>query len=52
VPPAEDPKVIVLVSIRRPNVGLHKGYTGGTVAAPVVGAILENTLTYLETHPL
>jgi cell division protein FtsI/penicillin-binding protein 2 len=50
--PAEDPKVIVLVSIRRPNVGLHKGYTGGTVAAPVVGAILEDTLTYLEKHPL
>jgi cell division protein FtsI (penicillin-binding protein 3) len=50
--PAEDPKVIVLVSIRKPNVALHKGYTGGTVAAPVVGAILENTLTYLEKHPL
>ncbi|MBN1391559.1 MAG: penicillin-binding protein 2 [Sedimentisphaerales bacterium] len=50
--PAEDPKVIVLVSIRRPNVALRKGYTGGTVAAPVVGAILEKTLTYLEKHPL
>jgi cell division protein FtsI/penicillin-binding protein 2 len=46
--PAEDPKVIVLVSIRRPNYALHKGYTGGTVAAPVAGAILEKTLTYLE----
>jgi cell division protein FtsI (penicillin-binding protein 3) len=50
--PAEDPKVIVLVSIRKPNVALHKGYTGGTVAAPVVGRILEETLPYLEKHPL
>jgi cell division protein FtsI/penicillin-binding protein 2 len=50
--PAEDPKVIVLVSIRKPNIALHKGYTGGTVAAPVVGSILEKTLTYLEKHPL
>ncbi len=48
--PAEDPKVVVLVSIRKPNVALHKGYTGGTVAAPVVAGILEKTLTYLEKH--
>jgi cell division protein FtsI/penicillin-binding protein 2 len=49
--PVEDPRVIVLVSIRRPNVKLHKGYTGGTVAAPVAAAILEKTLTYLEVPP-
>jgi cell division protein FtsI/penicillin-binding protein 2 len=50
--PAEDPKVIVLVSIRRPNVALHKGYTGGTVSAPVAAAILRKTLHYLEgTQP-
>jgi cell division protein FtsI/penicillin-binding protein 2 len=49
--PAEDPRVIVLVSIRRPNVALHKGYTGGTVSAPVAAAILRKTLHYLEgTH--
>ncbi len=46
--PADDPKVVVLVSIRRPNYALRKGYTGGTVAAPVASAILEKTLTYLE----
>ncbi len=46
--PAEDPRVIVLVSIRRPNVSLGKGYTGGTVSAPVAKAILEKTLPYLE----
>jgi cell division protein FtsI (penicillin-binding protein 3) len=48
--PAEEPKVIVLVSIRKPNIALGKGYTGGTVAAPVVARILEKTLTYLEKH--
>jgi cell division protein FtsI (penicillin-binding protein 3) len=48
--PAEDPKVIVLVSIRKPNIALGKGYTGGTVAAPVAAGILEKTLTYLEKH--
>jgi hypothetical protein len=38
------------VSIYKPNKKLGKGYTGGTVAAPVVGAILEKALTYLETN--
>lgn len=46
--PAEDPRVVVLVSVRRPNYALRKGYTGGTIAAPVAGAIIERTLTYLE----
>ena len=46
--PAEDPAVIVLVSIRRPNKKLGKGYTGGAVASPVAGKILEKTLTYLK----
>ncbi len=45
--PAANPRVVVLISIRRPNVALKKGYTGGTVAAPVAAAILEKTLTYL-----
>jgi len=46
--PAEDPAVIVLVSIRKPNKSLGKGYTGGAVASPVAGKILEKTLTYLR----
>jgi cell division protein FtsI/penicillin-binding protein 2 len=50
--PAEDPKVLVLVSIRKPNIALGRGYTGGTVAAPVAVGILEKTLNYLEKHPL
>ena len=50
--PARNPAVVVLVSIRKPNIKLGKGYTGGTVAAPVVAKILERTLNYLENRGL
>jgi cell division protein FtsI/penicillin-binding protein 2 len=46
--PVEDPQVIVLVSVRRPDMSLGKGYTGGAISAPVAGKIIEKTLTYLE----
>jgi len=46
--PAEEPAVIVLVSIRKPNSKLGKGDSGGAVASPVVGRILEKTLNYLR----
>jgi len=49
--PAQDPRVLVLVSVRRPNRKLGKGYTGGAVAAPVAGEILEKTLKYLDVPP-
>jgi cell division protein FtsI/penicillin-binding protein 2 len=48
--PAEDPAVVVLVSIRHPNRKLGKGYTGGTVSSPVAAEILERTLTYLDAR--
>lgn len=48
--PAEDPAIVVLVSIRKPNKSLGKGYTGGAVASPVAGRIIKRTLTYLERH--
>ncbi len=50
--PAQNPAVVVLVSIRKPNIKLGKGYTGGTVAAPVVAKILARTLNYLENRGL
>jgi len=46
--PAEDPKLIVVVSVIKPDRSLGKGYSGGRVAAPVVKEILENSLTYLQ----
>jgi cell division protein FtsI/penicillin-binding protein 2 len=45
--PADHPAVVLLVSIRKPNRSLGKGYSGGRVAAPVAREILENTLNYL-----
>lgn len=41
--PADDPKVIALITIDEP-VGI---YYGGTIAAPVIGNIFENILPYL-----
>jgi len=48
--PAERPQVVILVSIRKPDTTLGKGYSGGTVAAPVFKEILEKTLNYLHRH--
>lgn len=45
--PADDPAIVVLVSIRKPNRSLGKGYTGGVVSSPVAAKIIERTLTYL-----
>ena len=47
--PAEDPALITLVSIWKPNRSLGKGYTGGSVSSPVVGKILKRSLEYLES---
>ncbi len=46
--PAENPKIVVLVSIRKPDRSLGKGYTGGAISAPAAGKIIERTLNYLE----
>ncbi|MFH1755718.1 MAG: penicillin-binding protein 2 [Candidatus Latescibacterota bacterium] len=46
--PADDPEILVLVSIRKPNKKLGLGYTGGVVASPVAAKIVEKTLTYRE----
>ena len=46
--PAENPRIVIAVSIRKPNRSLGKGYSGGRVAAPVAKEIIEKTLTYLD----
>lgn len=48
--PANNSAVVVIVSIRKPNKALGKGYSGGRVAAPAVGEILEKTLRYLKVN--
>ena len=49
--PAEDPAIVVLVSVRKPNRRLGKGYTGGVVASLVATRIVEKTLNYLGVKP-
>lgn len=46
--PADDPRVIVLVSLYRPTTGK---YYGGTVAAPAAAAIIADTLEYMRVAP-
>jgi len=45
--PARDPRIAVLVMIRKPK----GAYYGGTVAAPVVREIMAETLAYLKVPP-
>ena len=47
--PASDPRLVVLVMVRRPD--SSKAYYGGTVAAPAVRMILTETLAYLAVRP-
>ena len=42
--PANDPRVVVLVSIFVPRGG---AYYGGTVAAPTAAKIMADTLSYM-----
>ncbi len=48
--PAENPQIVVLVSVHKPDRSLGKGYTGGTVAGPVAAEIIKNTLKYLNAR--
>jgi len=45
--PANDPRVIVLVALFDPKGDSHMG---GVIAAPVVGEIIENTLSYMQVE--
>ena len=47
--PLTKPRLCVLVSVGQPDRSI--GYYGGTVAAPAVGAILEQALAYLGVPP-
>lgn len=47
VAPADDPKIAVLVIVDEPE-GV---YYGGSVAAPVAGDLIEETLNYLDVPP-
>ncbi|WRS27632.1 penicillin-binding transpeptidase domain-containing protein [Oscillospiraceae bacterium MB08-C2-2] len=49
IAPMDDPEIAVLVMLDEPNLG-GNAY-GSTIAAPVVGAILQETLPYLGFEP-
>ncbi|MBR3941856.1 MAG: hypothetical protein IKJ55_00730, partial [Clostridia bacterium] len=46
--PADDPQIAVLVMLDEPTGG---AYYGGTIAAPVVGHIMNDVLRYLNVEP-
>lgn len=48
IAPSYDPQICVLVIIDEPTNGI---YYGGQIAAPVAGAIVEDTLKYLDIKP-
>ncbi len=47
--PVGSPRVICLISVYKPD--RTRGYYGGTVAAPYVRQVLEQTLSYLDVPP-
>lgn len=47
--PADDPQIACLVILDQPAMGMP--YYGGTIAAPVVKNIMEETLQYLGVQP-
>lgn len=49
--PAEDPQVLVLITVDEPGVGSGNEHLGGTVAAPAAAEILRKTLTQLRVSP-
>jgi len=49
--PIERPRLVVIVSLDRPRKHTGGRHFGGTVAAPVVGQILKQSLAYLGIEP-
>jgi len=47
--PAENPRIVTVVMIRRPNAAI--AYYGSQVSAPVAGVILTRTLAYMGVEP-
>ncbi len=48
IAPVGHPRIVVLVSLKAPS---KNGHYGGTVAAPAVSQIIEQTLRYLKVPP-
>ncbi len=46
--PADDPKIAILIIIDEPQGAVH---SGGGIAAPIAGSVLEQSLIYLNVEP-
>lgn len=51
IAPMEDPRYVVLVALDTPNHATGQYISGGVMAAPTVGAVLEDILPYLGVAP-
>ncbi len=51
IAPMEDPKYVVLIALDTPNPATGQYISGGVMAAPTVGAVLEDILPYLGVEP-
>ncbi len=49
IAPVNDPEIVVIFSLYNPTG--PQGHQGGTVCAPVVGNIIDETLRYLDVNP-
>ena len=49
VAPVNDPELVVILNIYDPKG--PQGYQGGTICAPVVGNIIDESLRYLDVNP-
>ncbi|MSR60340.1 MAG: penicillin-binding protein 2 [Planctomycetaceae bacterium] len=50
--PADDPRVLVLISVDEPTVALNGEHFGGSVAAPAAGELLRLSLLRLQVPPV
>lgn len=49
IAPVNDPEVVVIFSLYNPTG--PQGHQGGTICAPVVGNIIDETLRYMDVNP-
>ncbi len=49
--PANDPEVIVLIGLDTPSSSSGYYVSGGTMAAPVAGSLLDDIMQYLDVEP-
>jgi cell division protein FtsI/penicillin-binding protein 2 len=49
--PADDPRVLVMISVDEPSISLNGEHFGGSIAAPAAGELLRKSLLRLQIPP-